>query len=97
MPDLGHEPWRAIDIMIMNAFQYVILTLSLCDTSSPEVLDPGFWCLPISGSISTEMAQFAEMNEFQHRPLRRCVLRDADDNEHGFHFRSLLLDDQALA
>ena len=40
------------------------------------------------------MAQFAEMQGFEHPSFTPLRLRDADENEHEFHFRSLLLGDQ---
>jgi hypothetical protein len=40
------------------------------------------------------MAQFADLHEFEHPSFAPLRLRDVDDNNHEFHFRSLLLGDQ---
>lgn len=40
------------------------------------------------------MAQFADMHGFEHPSFTPLRLRDEDDNDHEFHFRSLLLGDQ---
>ena len=37
------------------------------------------------------MAQFTDMRGFEHPSFAPLRLRDADDNDHEFHFRSLLL------
>ena len=42
------------------------------------------------------MAQFADLHEFEHPSFTPLRLRDVDDNDHEFYFRSLLLGDQLL-
>ncbi|BCQ28768.1 hypothetical protein NK8_69580 (plasmid) [Caballeronia sp. NK8] len=40
------------------------------------------------------MAQFGDMHGFEQESFTPLRLRDLDDNDHEFHFRSLLLGDQ---
>ena len=54
----------------------------------------GTWRVLCSRCFNTEMAQFADMQGFEHPSFTPLRLRDVDDTDHEFHFRSLLLGDQ---
>jgi hypothetical protein len=52
------------------------------------------WRVLCSRCFNTEMAQFADLRQFQHPTFTPLRLRDAHGYDHEFHFRSLLLGDQ---
>ncbi|SAL87912.1 hypothetical protein AWB68_08586 [Caballeronia choica] len=54
----------------------------------------GTWRVLCSRCFNSEMARFADVHNFQHPSFTPLHLRDADGNDHKFHFRSLLLGDQ---
>jgi hypothetical protein len=56
----------------------------------------GTWRLLSSRCFSDEMAQFANVPNFQHPSFTSLRLRDAHDEDHKFHFRSVLIWDQLL-
>jgi hypothetical protein len=54
----------------------------------------GIWRVLCSRCFNAEMAQFADLQSFQHPSFTPLRLRDAHGYDHEFHFRSLLLGDQ---
>lgn len=54
----------------------------------------GIWRMLCSRCFNDEMARFADIRGFEHPSFTPLRLRDADGNDHEFHFRSLLLGDQ---
>jgi hypothetical protein len=54
----------------------------------------GTWRLLCSRCFNEEMAQFADLHNFEHPSFTPVRLCDVDGNGHEFHFRSLLLGDQ---
>ncbi|WP_235012310.1 DUF7713 domain-containing protein [Caballeronia catudaia] len=48
----------------------------------------------VADASTPKWAQFADLHGFEHPSFRPLRLRDVDDNDHEFHFRSLLLGDQ---
>lgn len=54
----------------------------------------GTWRVLCSRCFNTEMARFADLQGFEHPSFTPLRLRDVDDNDHEFHFRSLLLGDR---
>ncbi|WP_321794998.1 hypothetical protein [Caballeronia sp. J97] len=54
----------------------------------------GTWRVLCSRCFNDEMAQFADLRNFEHPNFTPLRLLDAHGYEHEFHFRSLLLGDQ---
>ena len=59
-------------------------------------LPDGTWRLLCSQCFNDEMAQFADVPNFQHPTFTPLRLRDAHAKDHKFHFRSVLIGDQLL-